>query len=368
MTLRLLAEVSPQDLLVALSELQTHVLSYIKSMALKCAVDLSIHDTIHRHGGAATLADIAADAKIHPAKVPDLQRVMELLAATGIFTATASKKDDGSAETVYGLTTACRFLVGHRNLSPMVPFLVSPLVVSSFFSLSDWLRKEPAAAGAGGAGSLFELAHGCSHREMAKQDAAFSSVVNDSMAADSQLFLEVVIMDKGRIFRGLSSLVDVGGGHGAAAQVIARAFPRIKCMVLDLPHVVNEATASDGNMHFIAGDMFESIPPADAVLLKNILHEWGDENCVKILQRCKQAIPSRTAGGKVIIIEMVRGSSQGDSKINEMEVIRNMFMLCINGVERDINEWKKIFSDAGFSDDYKIMPVLGPFSVIEIYP
>jgi hypothetical protein len=65
---------------------------------------------------------------------------------------------------------------------------------------------------------------------------------------------------------------------------------------------------------------------------------------------------------------MVRGSSQGDSKINEMEVIRNMFMLCINGVERDINEWKKIFSDAGFSDDYKIMPVLGPFSVIEIYP
>jgi len=69
----------------------------------------------------------------------------------------------------------------------------------------------------------------------------------------------------------------------------------------------------------------------------------------------------------VIIIEMVRGSSQGDSKINEMEVIRNMFMLSINGVERDINEWKNILSDAGFSDDCKIMPVLGPFSVIDIY-
>ncbi|XP_066345089.1 5-pentadecatrienyl resorcinol O-methyltransferase-like isoform X2 [Miscanthus floridulus] len=298
MTLRLLAEVSPQDLLVSLSELQTHVHGYIKSMALKCAVDLSIPETIHRRGGAATLADIVADTKIHPAKVPDLQRVMEVLSTTGIFTATAGKD---SGDPVYGLTTACRFLVGYRNLSPMVPFLV-------------------------------------------------------------------VIMDKGRIFRGLSSLVDVGGGHGAAAQVIASAFPRIKCMVLDLPHVVSQATASDGNIHFIEGDMFESIPPADAVLLKNILHDWSDENCVKILQRCKQAIPSRTAGGKVIIIEMVRGSSQGDSKINEMEVIRNMFMLSINGVERDINEWKKIFSDAGFSDDYKIMPVLGPFSVIEIYP
>ena len=261
MTLRLLAEVSPQDLLVSLSELQTNLLGYIKSMALKCTVDLSIPDIIHRRGGAATLADIAADTKIHPAKVPDLQRVMEVLSTTGIFTATAGKD---SGDPVYGLTTACRFLVGYLNLSPMVPFLVSPLVVSSFFSMSDWLRKEPAAAG-----SLFELAHGCSQSEMANQDAAFSSLLNDSVAADSQLFLEVVIMDKRRIFRGLSSLVDVGGGHhGAAAQVIARAFPRIKCTVLDLPHVVSQATASDGNMHFIAGDMFESIPSADAVFLK----------------------------------------------------------------------------------------------------
>ena len=65
---------------------------------------------------------------------------------------------------------------------------------------------------------------------------------------------------------------------------------------------------------------------------------------------------------------MVRGSAQGDSKISEMEAIQNMFVLHINGVERGINEWKKIFSDAGFSDDYKIMPVLGPYSVIELYP
>jgi hypothetical protein len=36
-----------------------------------------------------------------------------------------------------------------------------------------------------------------------------------------------------------------------------------------------------------------------------------------------------------------------------------------HGVERDINDWQKIFSDAGFSDDYEIMPVLGPFSVID---
>jgi len=365
MTLRLLAEVSPQDLLVALSELQTHLLGYVKSMALKCAVDLDIPDAIHRRGGAATLADIAADSKVHSSKVPDLQRMMELLSASGIFTVAVAGKDGGSAggDAVYGLTTACRFLVGRCNLSPVVPFMASPLVVSSFYGMSDWFRSEPAI------GSLFELAHGCSRWEMASKDAAFNAVLNDSLVADSQLFMEVIIFDKGRLFRGLNSLVDVGGGHGAAAQVIARAFPRIKCTVLDRTHVVSQATAGESeNLRFVAGDMFESIPPADAVLLKNILHDWRDDDCVKLLQRCKQAIPAKSDGGKVIIIEMVRGSAQGDSKISEMEAIQNMFMLHINGVERGINEWKKIFSDAGFSDDYKIMPVLGPYSVIELYP
>ncbi|VAH24747.1 unnamed protein product [Triticum turgidum subsp. durum] len=337
MTLKLLTEVSPQELLGALAELQNQVLGYVKSMSLRCAVDLGIPDAIHRRNGAATLADIATDAKVHPCKVADLQRVMELLTTSGIFTATATPGDGDTVTVVYGLTTACRFLVG-------------------------W--TEPAAAGAG---SLFELAHGCSQWEMVSKDAGFNNVLNDSMAVDSQVFLEVIIVDKGRIFRGLRSLIDVGGGNGAGTQVIAKAFPRIKCTVMDLPHVVGQA-AGDDNLSFVAGDMFESIPSADAVLLKNILHDWGHDDCVKILQRCKEAIPARNAGGKVIIIDMVRGSANGDKKISEMEAIQNLFTMYITGVERDEIEWKRIFSDAGFSDDYKILPVLGPYSVIEIYP
>ncbi|VAH24746.1 unnamed protein product [Triticum turgidum subsp. durum] len=364
MTLKLLTEVSPQELLGALAELQNQVLGYVKSMSLRCAVDLGIPDAIHRRNGAATLADIATDAKVHPCKVADLQRVMELLTTSGIFTATATPGDGDTVTVVYGLTTACRFLVGWHSLSPMVPFCVNPLVVSSFFSMPEWLKTEPAAAGAG---SLFELAHGCSQWEMVSKDAGFNNVLNDSMAVDSQVFLEVIIVDKGRIFRGLRSLIDVGGGNGAGTQVIAKAFPRIKCTVMDLPHVVGQA-AGDDNLSFVAGDMFESIPSADAVLLKNILHDWGHDDCVKILQRCKEAIPARNAGGKVIIIDMVRGSANGDKKISEMEAIQNLFTMYITGVERDEIEWKRIFSDAGFSDDYKILPVLGPYSVIEIYP
>lgn len=97
------------------------------------------------------------------------------------------------------------------------------------------------------------------------------------------------------------------------------------------------------------------------------MHDWADEDCVKILERCKETIPARRDGGKVIIMEMVRGSVQGESRIHEMEAIQNLFMISINGLERDEHGWKKIFSAAGFSD-YKIMPVFGPLSVMEIYP
>ena len=121
MTLKLLMEVSPQELLESLAELQNHVLGYVKSTSLKCAVDLGIPAAIHKRGGTATLADIAADAKVHPAKVADLRRMMALLSASGIFTTTAAAGagDDGgatddTAAVQYGLTTTGRFLVGRR--------------------------------------------------------------------------------------------------------------------------------------------------------------------------------------------------------------------------------------------------------------
>ncbi|KAH0641526.1 hypothetical protein KY289_032500 [Solanum tuberosum] len=52
-------------------------------------------------------------------------------------------------------------------------------------------------------------------------------------------------------------------------------------------------------MEFVGGDMFQKIPNANAILLKN------DEDCVKILKKCKESIPSRDEGGKLIIIDVV---------------------------------------------------------------
>lgn len=97
------------------------------------------------------------------------------------------------------------------------------------------------------------------------------------------------------------------------------------------------------------------------------MHDWVDADCIKILKNCKKAIPPRDAGGKVIILDMVIGGQSSNIKHKETQVLFDLFIMFVNGVERDEQEWKKTIFEAGFSD-YKIIPVLGVWFIIEVYP
>lgn len=66
-----------------------------------------------------------------------------------------------------------------------------------------------------------------------------------------------------------------------------------------------------------------------------------------------------------MIIDMMVGSGTQDIKHIETQVLYDLLMMGVDGVERDEQEWKKIFTEAGFQD-YKIMPVLGVQSIIEL--
>ena len=101
------------------------------------------------------------------------------------------------------------------------------------------------------------------------------------------------------------------------------------------------------------------------VLFQWILHDWGDNECIKILKNCKQAIPSRDAGGKVIIIDIVVGSKSSDIKLLETQVICDLDIMKIGGAERDEQEWKKIFLEAGFKD-YLIATEIKAYDIIRV--
>ncbi|KAL9325211.1 hypothetical protein ACSQ67_005856 [Phaseolus vulgaris] len=145
----------------------------------------------------------------------------------------------------------------------------------------------------------------------------------EAMAADSGM-LKIALEECKHVFEGLGSLVDVGGGTGTLTRLINELFPHMKCTVFDQPQVVANMTGTE-NLNFVGGDIFKSIPSADAVLLKWVLHDWNDELSVKILKNCKEAISGKGKEGKVIIIDIAIDETSDDRELTELKMDYDLF-------------------------------------------
>ena len=252
-----------QALLEAQLDLWQNTFAYVKSMALKSAIDLCIAETIQHHGGSATLSQIATRAMVPPAKIPCLSRLMRVLTATGVFNAQQAPPGISSCEQLlYTLTPMSRLLVGSRNQVPIITASLQSTVVSSLFELGGWLRHELPEP------CMFQLRNDHTIWELITDtDPASNALFNNAMDSDTKFIMDIVVNEFGEVFHGVESMIDVAGGHGAAAHAIVKAFPHLKCSVLDLGHVVADAP-NDNNVHYIAGNMFETVPPASMIFLK----------------------------------------------------------------------------------------------------
>ncbi|KAM0941838.1 putative trans-resveratrol di-O-methyltransferase [Dioscorea sansibarensis] len=346
-----------------LLESQAHVwhllFSYLKSMCLKCSLELGIADALMNHGKPMELTELASALSIPPSKIEAFGRFMTTLVHLELF----SKRQEISGTTKYLLTPMSHLLVKKEtmNMTPFLRLILDPLMCDSSHTLGPWFKSPKETP--------FEFHFGKRLWDVVDEKPEFNNMFNEGMASDSVLVGDVVMMTSMDVFKGLKSLVDVGGGTGNMARAIAHAFPGTKCTVLDLPHVIDTLKEDNSLVEFVGGDMFVSVPHAHAALLKWILHDWNDEECVKILQRCKEAIPSREDGGKIIIIDMVVGvTTDKHAYAVETQLLFDLLMMSlVSGKERNESEWKKIFLAAGFTD-YKITPFLGLRSVIELYP
>ncbi|XP_042389638.1 trans-resveratrol di-O-methyltransferase-like [Zingiber officinale] len=359
-------EVAMAELIRGHGHLWNIIFSYVNSMALKCAAELGIADVIHRHDQPLPMSVLLTKLSIPLSRADSFRRLMRLLVHSGLF---ASSTASDEKEEAYALTPiSASFLVTSKaeNMSPFVLTILDPVLVDPWHCLSRWFTSaaEPPAA--------FDLFHGKSLFELTGNNPEFNVNFNRGMAADASFMAKLILKQYGDdVFLGLRSLVDVGGGTGFLATAIADAFPQTKCAVFDLPHVVSSLQGNP-TVAAIAGNMFEFVPPADAVILKWILHDWNDEDCVRILRNCKKAIPPKEEGGKVIIIEMVTTlENEEDVSIHdettETQLLFDVFVrAAVPGKERSEAEWKSIFMAAGFSD-YSISPISGSRSLIQLF-
>ncbi|KAE8702122.1 8-hydroxyquercetin 8-O-methyltransferase [Hibiscus syriacus] len=359
---------SVNELLQAHAHVWNYIFNFINSMSLKCAVDLGIPDIIHNHGKPMTVTElVAALPTLNPTKACNMYRLMRILVHSGFFA--QQKLSGGAQEDGYVLTSASRFLLKDDPLSvtPFLKALLDPVLTKPWDCLGMWFQNNDFTP--------FDTAHGKTLWDYGGHDPKLANCFNEAMASDARLITSILIDKCKGSFEGLNSLVDVGGGTGTLGKAIADAFPNLECTVFDLPYVVAGLQDSK-NLKYVGGDMFEDVPVADAVLLKSILHDWNDDECLKILKRCKEAISNQDKRvmikKKVIIIDMVLMENDKENDESRKSIETQLFfdmlmMVLVTGRERREEEWSELFSAAGFSD-YKITPILGLRSLIEVYP
>ncbi|XP_057793413.1 chavicol O-methyltransferase-like [Salvia miltiorrhiza] len=347
-------EVSTDELIEAQAYVWNHTFAFVNSVSLKCAIQLGIPDAIHKHGHPITLSQLVESLHADHTKSQCIHRLMRLLVQSKFFT-----QDTTQEEARYWLTPASRLLLRKASLTvaPLVLLILDPILTEPWFHMSEWLTNERHL-------TPFEAAHGSMFWERMAHESGLGSLFEEAMRTDSRLVAHVLVRDYKHVFEGIKTLADVGGGTGTMAKAIVDALPGIKCLVLDLPHVV-AGLESTHKLRYVGGDMFEAIPAADAVLLKWIMHDWDDDKCLKILKRCKEAVGT---GGKVMIIDVVVDVKREDDKVVEDQLYFDMAMMTyFNGKERSEKEWAKLFSDAGFTS-YKITHAFGVRSLLEAYP
>ncbi|XP_068644361.1 (RS)-norcoclaurine 6-O-methyltransferase-like [Aristolochia californica] len=326
-----------------------HIYGFADSMTLKCAIELGIADVLHRHGTPMSLPELAAAIPLPSVDLDRLYRVMRYLVHMKLFQVVG---EDGK----YASTPASKLILKGEEKS------LASFAMLQYYEMDAWHFLSAAVEGKT---TPWEKCHGVDYREYFAKDSKANQLLSDAMTSHTSMVTEALVkgFNSDGILNGVSSLVDVGGSTGVAARAIAKAFPGVKCAVFDLPHVI--ATAPEcPEVERIEGDVFVEVPKTDVVFMKSVLHDWGDEDCIKILKKCKEAIPEK---GKLVIVDIVTDVESTYEFTGARLGMEMDMLVTVGGKERSKAEWEKLFKLAGYGR-YKITPIVAIESIIEVFP
>ncbi|MFG1948302.1 methyltransferase [Nonomuraea sp. NPDC048826] len=194
----------------------------------------------------------------------------------------------------------------------------------------------------------FERAFGRPAFEHFRDHPEHGEVLNDAMTSASAAFVWPAVRDHD--FTPYATVVDVGGGHGALLAAILAAHPGARGVLFDLPHVIEgaggplaEAGVAD-RCELVGGDFFASVPPGgDAYLMSNIIHDWGDDDAVRILANCRKAMND---GGRVLLCEAVIPDPPREPTASTL-IDLEMLVIAGGARQRTVSEFAGLFERAG---------------------
>lgn len=157
-------------------------------------------------------------------------------------------------------------------------------------------------------------------------------------------------------FSPYNTIIDIGGGEGTFLKRILDRCPDSTGVIFDLPGSVslaNSRPAEDqlsGRYTMVPGSFFEDVPEGgDLYLLSHILHDWDDENAVRILRTCRRAMASQST---LMIIDLIAPEAgQADQGLHTAALM-DLYMLSLfggtGGQERTAEQVGDLLAKAGF--------------------
>ena len=139
-------------------------------------------------------------------------------------------------------------------------------------------------------------------------------------------------------------ILGAGGGTGELSFALLRAYPSLTATVMDLPEVVCGAQAPTDlgeRCRFVPADFFEEWPvSSNAVVLARVLHDWPDEDAVRILRRAREAMPE---SGTLYVVEMVLDTVSGRGGLLDLHML-----VVAEGAERTEEQFRQLMDRTGF--------------------
>lgn len=179
-------------------------------------------------------------------------------------------------------------------------------------------------------------------------------------------FTQIVAKEVARALdtTGASEICDIGGAEGALLMAILAQNASARGVIFDRPSVAALAAAAvvsnglEDRISIVGGDFFHDVPESDVYLLKHILHDWNDEECLRILNNCHRRLRS---GGRIAIIELVLADG-GDPVLAPLMDLNMLVMT--TGRERSFAEYAALLKAAGFADA-RLVRLDAPHAMVE---
>ncbi|CAN6874838.1 unnamed protein product [Brassica oleracea var. botrytis] len=337
-------------------------------MVLKAALELGVIDTVAAAGNGVWLSPFEISRSL-PTKPTNLEapvlldRMLRLLVSHSILKCRMVENNangrTGKMEWVYAAEPVCKYFLkdndGSGSLASLFMLTHSEVVFKTWTNLKDVILEGRDA---------FSSAHGMKLFEYINSDGQFAKVFDRAMSEPSTMIMKKVL-EVYRGFEDVNTLVDVGGGSGTTLGLVTSKYPHIKGVNFDLPQVLTNAPFYPGVEH-VSGDMFINIPKGDAVFMKLILHDWTDEDCIKLLKNCWKSLPEK---GKVIVVDMITPTDpKGGDLFSKTVFAMDMSMLtqCSGGKERSFLQFENLAFGSGFLQ-CEIICRAYSYSVIEFH-